>query len=160
MAPAQGWHANWWSSSCFYGRNHYNIVKRFSSNKKIVLKVWIKLGNFFKNWCSERLSNLSKVALQSPSLGHFTSSVSMLRVLYFLSEVNPVCMLPWKRKRPGLSDCKAHILFVKNIYCCFAPKFSLFIIIYLASSGLHCGMWNLVSWPGIKPRLPTLGLVS
>ena len=158
MVPAQGWHANWWSSSCFYGRNHYNIVKRFSSNKKIVLKVWIKLGNFFKNWCSERLSNLSKVALQSPSLGHFTSSVSMLRVLYFLSEVNPVCMLPWKRKRPGLSDCKAHIPFVKNIYCCFAPEFYLFI--YLASSGLHCGMWNLVSWPGIKPRPPTLGLVS
>ena len=62
----------------------------FLQLKNKVKKVWIKQGNVFKSWGSERLHNLSKVALQSPGLGHFTSSVSMLRVLYFLSEINPV----------------------------------------------------------------------
>lgn len=67
----------------------------FLQLKNKVKKVWIKQGNVFKSWGSERLHNLSKVALQSPGLGHFTSSVSMLRVLYFLSEINPVCLLLW-----------------------------------------------------------------
>ena len=72
---------------------HCKVICLQLKNK--VKKVWIKQGNFFKNWGSERLSNLSKVALQRPGLGNFTSSVSMLRVLYFLSEINPVCLQPW-----------------------------------------------------------------
>ena len=31
------------------------------------------------------------------------------------------------------------------------------IFIYLAVLGLSWGMWNLVPWPGIKPRPPALG---
>ena len=28
------------------------------------------------------------------------------------------------------------------------------IFIYLTGLGLNCSMWDLVSWPGIEPRLP------
>ena len=31
------------------------------------------------------------------------------------------------------------------------------VFIYLAVPGLSCGMWDLVPWPGIKPRCPALG---
>ena len=30
------------------------------------------------------------------------------------------------------------------------------LFIYLAFPGLNCGMWELVPWPGIKPRTPEL----
>ena len=29
--------------------------------------------------------------------------------------------------------------------------------IYLAALGLRCGMWDLVSWPGLEPGPPALG---
>ena len=32
--------------------------------------------------------------------------------------------------------------------------------IYLAALGLSCGMWDLVPWPGIRPRPPSLGVWS
>ena len=35
----------------------------------------------------------------------------------------------------------------------FFPKH---LFIYLAFPGLNCGMWELVPWPGIKPRTPEL----
>ena len=88
----------------------------FFQLKNKVKKVWIKQGNIFKNWGPERLSNLSKVALQSPGLGHFTSSVSMLRVLYFLSEINSVCLLPWKKKKARSFRLQSpYSIFSKNI---------------------------------------------
>ena len=31
-----------------------------------------------------------------------------------------------------------------------------FLFIYLAALGLSCGMWKLVPWSGIEPRLPAL----
>ena len=38
---------------------------------------------------------------------------------------------------------------------CFKLLFFL-TFIYLAFPGLNCGMWELVPWPGIKPRTPEL----
>ena len=35
-----------------------------------------------------------------------------------------------------------------------------FFNIYLAVSGLSCGMWDVVPWPGIEPGLPALGAWS
>ena len=32
--------------------------------------------------------------------------------------------------------------------------------IYLNVCGLSCSMWDLVPWPGIEPRPPTLGAWS
>ena len=34
--------------------------------------------------------------------------------------------------------------------------FNIYLLIYLAAVSLSCGMWDLVLWPGIKPRAPTL----
>ena len=41
---------------------------------------------------------------------------------------------------------------LKNIY--------LFIYSFLVVLGLSCSMWDLVPWPGIKPRPPALGTWS
>ena len=47
-----------------------------------------------------------------------------------------------------------------------SPSFKIFISlkkkfsIYLAVLGFSSDMWDLVSWPGIKPRSPTLGAQS
>ena len=41
-----------------------------------------------------------------------------------------------------------------------SPSFSPLIFIYLVVSGLSCGMWDLVPWPGIKPRPLALGAQS
>ena len=47
-----------------------------------------------------------------------------------------------------------------------SPSFKIFISlkkkfsIYLAVLGFSCDMWDLVSWPGIKPRSPKLGAQS
>ena len=39
--------------------------------------------------------------------------------------------------------------------------FTIFLIfIYLAVLGLSCSMWDIVPWPGIKPKLPALGAQS
>ena len=40
------------------------------------------------------------------------------------------------------------------------PQLSLSKFIYLAMLGLSCSMWDLVSWPGIEPRPPALGVWS
>ena len=39
-------------------------------------------------------------------------------------------------------------------------SFYLFILAYLATLHLRCGMQDLVSWPGIKPGIPALGTQS
>ena len=40
---------------------------------------------------------------------------------------------------------------------CFVNS-HLFLFIYLAALGLHCGMPTLVPWPGIQPGPPALGV--
>ena len=35
-----------------------------------------------------------------------------------------------------------------------------YLFIWLVAQGLSCGMWDLVSWPGIEPRPPALGAQS
>ena len=57
---------------------------------------------------------------------------------------------------------KKHKDFIFNIYLYFLTIYG-----YLAALGLccgtwtlSCGMWNLVLWPGIKPRAPALGVLS
>ena len=40
------------------------------------------------------------------------------------------------------------------------PTFQRVVLIYLAASGLNCGMWDLVQSPGIKPGPPALGAQS
>ena len=32
-----------------------------------------------------------------------------------------------------------------------------FLNIYFSAPGLVCGMWDLVSWPGVEPRPVALG---
>ena len=43
-----------------------------------------------------------------------------------------------------------------ELWCC-RRHFFFSIFIYLAVLGLNCGIWDLVPWPGIKPRPPALG---
>ena len=43
---------------------------------------------------------------------------------------------------------------------CFFEKKKKNLFINLAASGVSCGTWDLVPWPGIKPRPPTLGALS
>ena len=49
--------------------------------------------------------------------------------------------------------------------CCFFLNFIYFLNIYLFGCAGHagfsifsCGIWDLVPWPGIKPRPPALGV--
>ena len=50
-----------------------------------------------------------------------------------------------------------NLLFFKNNLFYF---FLIFLFIYLAVPGLSYGMWDLVPWPGIKPRPYALGAWS
>ena len=112
----------------------------FLQLKNKVKKVWIKQGNIFKNWGPERLSNLSKVALQSPGLGHFTSSVSMLRVLYFLSEINSVWLLPWKKKGQVFQTAKPIFHFFKKYIVVLLLNFIYSFIWLLQVFTVACGI--------------------
>ena len=38
--------------------------------------------------------------------------------------------------------------------------FKKILFIYWALLGLSCSLWDLVSWPGFKPRPPALGALS
>ena len=42
----------------------------------------------------------------------------------------------------------------------FIYLFIIHLFIYLAVWGLSCGTWDLVTWPGIKPSPPVLGMRS
>ena len=56
-----------------------------------------------------------------------------------------LCLRPENGPSPGLGskDVKKNFFFI--------------IFIYLAVQGLSCSMWDLVPWPGIKPRSLALG---
>ena len=50
-----------------------------------------------------------------------------------------------------LPSCSSYICFL------FLPPFLKFI---LTASGLHCGIWDLVPWSGVEPRVPCIGIMK
>ena len=62
--------------------------------------------------------------------------------------------LPWRTQRAS-QPCATN----KNLFY-NEHSFFFFLAIYLVALGLSCSMWDLVPWPGIKPRPPTLGAQS
>ena len=61
---------------------------------------------------------------------------------------------PPKKCRPLPLFYSARFIYFWLCLFCFLK------ILYLAMLGLSCSMWGLVPWPGIKPRLPALGVWS
>ena len=67
-------------------------------------------------------------------------------------------------KRINLNQLKTAICLKSNLLKTglesWTQRISCFKFVYLAAPGLHCGTWNLICWPGIKPKPPTLGVYS
>ena len=70
----------------------------------------------------------------------FKILVFVLRVSHVL-KVRGIGFLSWLLALDSCHDCS-----LKNLF------------IYLTALGLSCGVWDLVTWPGVKPGPPALGV--
>ena len=63
--------------------------------------------------------------------------------------------LSWKTHTHTHTHSHTHLPSCSSYTCfLFLPPFLKFI---LTASGLCCGIWDLVPWPGVEPRAPALG---
>ena len=109
--------------------------------------LWIFLRSIWVNLISEsqgqhlvqktQRKTIKDLCQQGPEMsGNFTNSESWSKYEFNGNQIS----------KCTASYLSLHSFFFSNIY-----------LFYLAALGLICGMWDLVPWPGIEPRPPSLG---
>ena len=139
---------NWESSLCLVTNGKYS---------KWSCSILCRYGSL--HWPVTHVFYLLRASSPIPFPHQLFQNIYILLLLCFYVQLHPTFCDPRPLPRTVASQAPLSIGFSRQEYWSGLP-FPSPGIFSCGMQIISCGMWNLVPWPGIKPRAPALGAES